>query len=105
MNAKKKSPKLSNHEKARQRVEAALEAGRLLKGYDALAHAKLYVGPYRQAVDNGIRFAVIAWGWRADGGGRAQYEFKTAAEAAEQFTGRVGSTRAREAAIAAEARS
>jgi len=77
------------------RVIERINAGRVLKAYNALAHEDTTVGPYSEAVDRGNRFAVIGWRnrWPAN-------EVRTAREAAELFVDRVGTGRAREAVLA-----
>lgn len=85
--------KLSNNEKAEARVVEALKAGRILTAYTPFTHEDVTVGPYREAVDIGKRFAVI--GVRTGNITR----WATSEEAAGAFVSRVGSTRAREAAI------
>lgn len=86
--------KPSHNDKAVARVVDVLARGKILKAYSPLDHEDVTVGPYHEAVDRGNRFAVI--GWR---GQSPQRVFRTALEAAHSFVGRVGSTRAREAAI------
>lgn len=88
--------KLSHNDKAEARVVECLKAGKVLKAYSPITHEDLTVGPYQEAVDTGKRFAII--------GTKTDYitRWATAEEAAGAFVaGRVGSTRAREAAIQA----
>ena len=59
------------------------------------------VGPYREAVDRGFRFAVIGDKGRAEAKLGVGREFTTAENAAWGFINRVGSTRANDAAKAA----
>lgn len=92
----KKQAKPSHNETAAARVAAAMERGFVLVAHNALAREDTTAGPYHEAVDRGIRFAVI--GWRS---GR-EFRCADASSAAAEFVGRVGSTRAREAAAFAE---
>lgn len=74
----------------------ALKHNLILTAYDALSNCDRTCGPYIEAVDRGIRFAVLSHGRNAS---RTTERFvKTAEEAAESFVLSVGSTRAREAA-------
>lgn len=90
----KKPVKLSHNDKAAARVTEAIKAGRILTAYAPLTHEDTTVGPYKEAVDAGKRFAVI--------GVKTGHitRWATAEEAAWAFVvDRVGSTRAREAAM------
>jgi len=82
-----------HYNSAVSKVLAKLNEGAILSAHNALDHEDTTVGPYTEAVDRGMRFAVI--GWR---GKRPQIECRTALEAAQYFVDRVGHTRAREAA-------
>lgn len=53
--------KLSHNEKAALRVVEALKEGRVLRAHNALSHETTTVGGYNEAVDRGIRWAVIGW--------------------------------------------
>lgn len=70
-------------------VTKALKAGTVLKAYNALDREDTTTGPYREAVDSGMRFAVVGWQQR-----HVQFECRTAKEAAEIFINRVGTSRA-----------
>lgn len=94
--------KLSRDETAATRVTQLIEAGRVLVAHNARDHEETSVGPYREAVDRGYRFACIGDKGRADGLlHRGAREHRTAESAAWTFLERVGSTRANEAARAA----
>lgn len=84
--------KLTNNEKAAAAVAAALTKGAVVRGYDALGYQLTTVGRYSEAVDRGVRFAVISWRTGAE------LRAHSALEAAAAFVGRVGSTRALAAA-------
>lgn len=71
-------------------VEDVINRGIVLKAYDALNHKQTTVGPYQTAVPCDKNFAII---------GAYDREYSTAQEASEMFVARVGSTRAREAAL------
>ena len=92
--------KLTNNDKAALRVVAAITKGLILTAYAPLTAEETTVGPYNEAIDRGIRFATI--GWATKRVGACERRTQTAQEAADIFVGRVGSTRAREAAIEAE---
>ena len=85
--------KLSHNDKAANRVIEAVKAGQVLKASDVLRRDELTVGAFSEAVDRGARFAII--GWRTG----QTTTFRTLEEAAWTFVAKVGSTRARDAAI------
>ena len=97
----RKPRKLTRDEVAAARVAQLIEARVVLVAHNHLAAEDTTVGPYQEAVDRGYRFAVIGDKGRAEqrlGVGR---EFRTSTDAAAAFVGRVGSTRANDAAKAA----
>lgn len=87
---------MTNNEKAAQRVASAIAKGRVVKAYNVLHRQETSVGPYHEAVDRGYSFAVFGYGGPHGG---FEETFRTATQAAREFVRRVGSTRAREAAI------
>lgn len=93
--------KLSRNETAVARVAQLISAGLVLVAHNALDHEDTSVGPYREAVDRGFRFAVIGDKGRAEAKLGVGREFTTAENAAWGFINRVGSTRANDAAKAA----
>lgn len=86
---------MTNNQKSILKVEAALQAGKILRAYNALDREETTAGSYTEAVDRGFRFAVIGWAGKCP-----QTATTTAYEAAAIFVGRVGCSRAREAALA-----
>ena len=95
----KTETKLSNNEKAANRVAKAIAAGKVLLSHSPTAKQNITVGSYRQAVDTGIRFATLGENSRYNNKEVEERLFKTAEEAAYRFVSLVGSTRAREVAI------
>ncbi len=86
----------TNDEKAAARVEAAIKQDVTLHAWNALDREDTSVGPYHEAVDRGMQYAVF---------GKSRRDvFNTADGAAWCFVRRVGSTRAREAALKAAPR-
>ncbi len=94
-----KTMKLSNNEKAANRVAKAIAAGKILRSYSPTANQNISVGSFRQAVDAGVRFATLGENSRYPGTEVEERLFKTAEEAAYRFVSLVGSTRAREVAV------
>jgi hypothetical protein len=91
----KQPRKLNRHETAVARVAEFIGTGRVLVAYNALANEDATVGPYSEAVDQGIRFACLSVKGRV-----SDRHTTTAEDAAECFVERVGTTRANEAAKA-----
>ena len=91
--------KLSNNEKATNRVAKAIAAKHILAAYSPTLCQSLSIGTYNQAVDIGNRFAILGGGSRYTRNVPVELVFKTAEEAAHCFVSLVGSTRAREVAI------
>ena len=92
-----KTCKLNRNEVAIARVAQVISAGHVLVAHNALAHEDTTIGTYHEAVDSGVRFAVL--GLKAN----TTSAFVVSAEdAAEIFVmQRVGSSRANDAAKAA----
>lgn len=91
-----KPRKLTRHETTVARVAQIIEAGKVLVASNVLAREETSVGPYREAVDRGIRFACIG-----DKGRAPERRTYRAQDAADAFVERVGTTRANDAAHAA----
>lgn len=91
-----KTTKLSNDDKAAARVLVLLEKGVIVHGHAAAGTCT--VGPHRKAVGP-AGFALFGYGRY---GKPQDREYATAEQAAYGFVSACGSTRAREAAIAAE---
>jgi hypothetical protein len=95
-----KTRKMNRNEIAIARVAQVIAAGHVLVAHNALAHEDTTVGTYHEAVDSGIRFAVL--GMKAN---RSSAFTAKAEDAAEIFVmERVGSSRANDAAKAAAKR-
>lgn len=86
--------KLSNNDKAAAKVVAVITAGRVVSSFDVLGRQAVTVGTYKTAVPS-------PRGWATIGDKTGREEYRTAQEAAHAFVARVGSTRARDAAISA----
>lgn len=96
-----KPRKLTRDEVAAARVAQLVKAGAVLVAHNHLDHEDTSIGQYHEAVDRGYRFAVIGDKGRAEQRFGVVREFKTLECAAAAFVGRVGSTRANDAARAA----
>jgi hypothetical protein len=98
-----KITKLTRYQITVARVIEAIEAGRVLTGDDVLSRCRRTVGPYQEAVDRGIRFAVLVEAPRLLPS-PPEHRLALALGAAEHFVDAVGTTRANEAVHAAARR-